>query len=92
MWSQLKEAKEPKPDRLADNVIADPRPIPFQSELQTEEHAEASEEAIDKSTEAVLDALASDERPAEEPVFPDIKYTPTGTPIRMVIIGTAHAL
>ena len=77
----LKEAKEPKPDRLVDNVIADPRPIPFQSELQTEEHAEASEVAIDKSTEAVLDALASDERPAEEPVFPDIKYTPTGTPI-----------
>ena len=77
----MKEAKEPKPDRLADNVIADPRPIPFQSELQTEEHAEASEEAIDKSTEAVLDALASDEKPAEETVFPDIKYTPTGTPI-----------
>ena len=77
----LKEAKEPKPDRLADNVIADPRPIPFQSELQTEEHAEASEEAIDKSSEAVLDALASADQPAEEPVFPDIKYTPTGKPI-----------
>ena len=29
----------------------------------------------------MLDALASNERPAEEPVFPDIKYTPTGTPI-----------
>ena len=77
----LKEAKEPKPDRLADNVIADPRPIPFQSELQTEEHAEASEEAIDKSSEAVLDALASEDKPAEETIFPDIKYTPTGTPI-----------
>ena len=77
----LKEAKEPKPDRLADNVIADPRPIPFQSELQTEEHAEASEEAIDKSSEAVLDALASEDQPAEEPIFPDIKYTPTGKPI-----------
>ena len=25
----LHEAKEPKPDRLEDNVIADPRPIPF---------------------------------------------------------------
>ena len=77
----LKEAKEPKPDRLADNVIADPRPIPFQSELQTEEHAEASEEAIDKSSEAVLDVLASEDKPAEETIFPDIKYTPTGTPI-----------
>ena len=77
----LKEAKEPKPDRLADNVIADPRPIPFQSELQDEEQVEMSEEAIDKSSEAVLDALASEDQPAEEPVFPDIKYTPTGKPI-----------
>ena len=77
----LKEAKEPKPDRLADNVIADPRPIPFQSELQTEEHAEASEEAIDKSTEAVLDALAVMKGRLRNQFFPDIKYTPTGTPI-----------
>ena len=43
-----KEAKEPKPDRLADNVIADPRPIPFQSELQIEGQVETGEEAIDK--------------------------------------------
>ena len=77
----LKEAKEPKPDRLADNVIADPRPIPFQSELQDEEQVEMSEEAIDKSSEAVLDALASEDQPAKEPIFPDIKYTPTGKPI-----------
>jgi len=77
----LKEAKEPKPDRLAHNVIADPRPIPFQSELQTEEAVETSEEAINKSAEAVLDALASEDQPAEEPIFPDIKYTPTGKPI-----------
>ena len=73
----LKEAKEPKPDRLADNVIAEPRPIPFQSELQAEESAEA----VDKSSEAVPDALAIADEPVEEPIFPDIKYTPTGKPI-----------
>ena len=28
----LKEAKEPKPDRREDSVIADLRPIPFQAE------------------------------------------------------------
>ena len=88
----LKEAKEPKPDRLVDNVIADPRPIPFQSEVQTEEHAEESEVAIDKSTEAVLDALASDERPAEEPVFLISSTLQLVLQSRMVIIGTAHAL
>jgi len=77
----LKEAKEPKPDRLADNVIADPRPIPFQSDLQIEGQAETGEEAIDKSPEAVPDALASEDKPAEEEMFPEIKYTPTGKPI-----------
>ena len=77
----LKEAKEPKPDRLADNVMVDPRPIPFQSELQIEGQAGASEEAIDKSSEAVPDALASEGQPAEEAIFPEIKYTPTGKPI-----------
>jgi hypothetical protein len=76
-----KEAKEPKPDRLADNVIADPRPIPFQSEFQIEGQAETGEEAIDKSSEAVPDALASEDQPAEEEMFPEIKYTPTGKPI-----------
>ena len=29
----------------------------------------------------MLDALASEDKPAEETIFPDIKYTPTGTPI-----------
>ena len=29
----------------------------------------------------MLDALASEDQPAEEPVFPDIKYTPAGKPI-----------
>lgn len=28
----LQEAKEPKPDRLEDNVVSESRPIPFQSE------------------------------------------------------------
>ena len=78
---ELKKAKEPKPDRLADNVIADPRPVPFQSELQIEGQAETGEEAIDKSPEAVPDALASEDQPAEEEMFPEIKYTPTGKPI-----------
>jgi len=45
---EAKEAKEPKPDRLADNVIADPRPIPFQSELQIEGQVDTGEGAIDK--------------------------------------------
>ena len=72
----LKEAKEPNPDRLAD-----PRPIPFQSELQIEGRAETGEEAIDKSPEAVPDALASEDQPAEEDMFPETKYTPTGKPI-----------
>ena len=67
----LQEAKEPKPDRLQDDVITDPRPIPFQSELQTDEQTERSEEAIDKSTEAVLNV----------DMFPEIKMTPTGKPI-----------
>ena len=74
----LKEAKGPKPDRLEDNVIADPRPIPFQSELQIEGQAETGEEAIDKSPEAVPDALAREDETAEEEMFPDTKYTPTG--------------
>ena len=47
---EAKEAKEPKPDRLADNVIADPRPIPFQSELQIEGQVDTGEGAIDKWT------------------------------------------
>jgi hypothetical protein len=61
----LKEAKAPKPDRLQDTVIADPGLIPFQSELQTDGQAEQSEEAIDKSAEAVPNVLAEDNKPAE---------------------------
>ena len=77
----LTEAREPKPDRLQDNVIADPHPIPFQSELQTDGQVEHSEEAIDKSAGAVPNVLAEDDKPAEEEIFPEIKYTPTGKPI-----------
>ena len=73
----LHEAKGPKPDRLEDNVIVDPRPIPFQSELQpaadVQEH-----EAADESTEAVLDALAQPGKSPDDEIFPEIKYTPTG--------------
>ena len=65
----LQEAKEPKPDRLEDNVIAEPRPIPYESEMQQiadvqTEHETADEEQPDKS-------------PVDE-IFPEIKYTPTG--------------
>ena len=73
----LHEAKEPKPDRLEDNVIDDPRPIPFQSELQPAADVQPEHEAADESTEAVPDALAKDKSPDEE-IFPEIKYTPTG--------------
>ena len=77
----LKEAKEPKPDRLEDNVIADPRPIPFQAELQVDGQDDQGEEVVDKSTEAVPNVLAMADEPAEEDFFPEIKYAPTGKPI-----------
>jgi hypothetical protein len=43
--------------------------------------AEQSEEAVDKSTEAVLNVLADDDESPEEEMFPEIKYSPTGKPI-----------
>ena len=43
--------------------------------------AEQSEEAVDKSTEAVLNVLADDDKSPEEEMFPEIKYSPTGKPI-----------
>ena len=77
----LKEVKEPKPDRLEDNVIADPRPIPFQAELQVDGQDDQGEEVVDKSTEAVPNVVAMADEPAEEEIFPEIKYAPTGKPI-----------
>ena len=77
----LKEAKEPKPDRLEDNVIADPRPIPFQAELHVDGQDDQGDEVVGKSAEAVPNVLATEEEPAEEEMFPEIKYTPTGKPI-----------
>ena len=73
----LQEAKEPKPDRLEENVIQDPRPIPFQSEVS---HAPEESVDVDKSVDAVVEALEEvDKSPMEdEPIFPDVKYTPTG--------------
>ena len=43
--------------------------------------AEQSEEAVDKSTETVLNVLADDDESPEEEMFPEIKYSPTGKPI-----------
>ena len=48
----LHEAKEPKPDRLEDNVIEEPRPIPYESEMQPiadvqPEHETGEEEQSD---------------------------------------------
>lgn len=64
----LQEAKEPKPDRLEDNVMQDARPIPFQSET-LEESVD-----IDKSTDDVMDALEEvDKSPIEDEIFPEIK-------------------
>ena len=73
----LHEAKEPKPDHLEDNVIEEPRPIPYVSEMQQiadvqPEHESADEEQPDKS-------------PVEE-IFPEIKYTPSG----QIIPGGFH--
>ena len=69
----LHEAKEPKPDRLEDNVIADPRPIPFQSELQPAADVQPEHEAADESTEAVLDSLAQPDKSPDDEIFPEIK-------------------
>ena len=74
----LQKVKEPKPDRLEDNVIADPRPIPFQSELQSGADVQPEHEAADEPTEAVLDALAQPDESTDDEIFPEIKYTPTG--------------
>ena len=74
----LHEAKEPKPDRLEDKVIADPRPIPFQSEVQPAADVQPEHEAADGSTEAVLGALARPDKSPDDEIFPEIKHTPTG--------------
>ena len=49
--------------------------------MRTDGQAEQSEEAIDKSAEAVPNVLAEDDKPAEEKIFPEITYIPTGKPI-----------
>ena len=67
--SALHEAKEPKPDRLEDNVIDEPRPIPYESEMQQIANVQPEHEAADEEQ--------ADKSPAEE-IFPEIKYTPTG--------------
>ena len=48
------------------NVIADPRPIPFQSELQPATDVQTEHEAAEGSTEAVLDALAQPDKSPDE--------------------------
>ena len=78
---RCRRPKSPSWIVFKDNVIADPRPIPCQSQLQTDEQAEQSEEAVDKPTEAVLNVLADDDKSPEEEMFPEIKYSPTGKPI-----------
>ena len=68
----LKEAKEPKPDRLEDNVIADPRPIPFQAELQVDGQDDQGEEVVDTSAEAeaVPNVLAMEMNQLKRKCFP----------------------
>ena len=73
----LQEAKEPKPDRFEDNVIADPRPIPFRSELLAGADVQPEHETADESTEAVLDALAQPDKSPDDEIFPEIKFTPS---------------
>ena len=79
----MQEAKEPKPDRLEDNVIADPRPIPFQSELPSGADVQPKQETADESTEAVLDALAQPDKSPDDEIFPKKLF-------RSVFIGMAH--
>jgi hypothetical protein len=65
----LKEAKEPKSDHLEDNVIADPRPIPFQAELHVDGQDDQDDEVVDKSAEAVPNVLAIEGEQAEKKCF-----------------------
>eukprot|EP00435_Cladocopium_sp_Y103_P032401 s1446_g8.t1 len=76
----LQEAKEPKPDRPEDNLIAGARLIPFESGMQ---RSEPDDEVVEKSTDAVLTALAPEGLGPEEDIFGDdeAKRTPKGDPI-----------
>eukprot|EP00435_Cladocopium_sp_Y103_P046090 s114_g13.t1 len=74
----ITEAKEPKPDRLEDNLIVEARPVPFESEMQP---AEPDDEAVDKSSDAVLDALAPSDPGPEGGIIDDTTRTPKGEPI-----------
>ena len=81
--------EEPKPDRLEDNVIADPRPIPFQSELQTGADLRPEHETGDESTEAVLDALAQPDKSTDDIFSPKSSTHLRVKSFRMVSIGMA---
>jgi hypothetical protein len=88
----LQEAKS-KPDRLQDNVITDPRPIPSESKSQTGERTEQTEKTIEKPTEAVLNVLAHDDKSPTVKVFPEDKNDSNEkNPFRMVIAGMALVL